>query len=1047
MILYPMFYRKYGVRRLSQLTTPALHGIDKLELPRDTIFHYKGIDATEVGISPDDPVLRHAEKIVMVDHVVELVEKKGPPRTTNQLPAKFIRDYHRRYRRLRPLRKMDSVLRDPRTVVVVNYAIIPHLVRYTTSFFSNYYAWYNIQATMWSRVAELARETDRHQFIRFSLPKHLPSLVDLKKAEQTIARNTLDAFNNDISLDILDIWTWLGENRENSPMSKLGDVDLNKINLVWVESGRWFTINLGLLSDWRIGGEDDVSNESVAISMESQGTDSYNLQRRFLRALMTLFEAKTVVAADIAPEDVEEEEETEDTTDVEVEVDPLSQTSRDRVIADLGDEEEIPDFDLPKVENVPIISPALTDDEIEADLRELERRVEVMDEVPPYVPESATLEDVIIRRCDELVDQGMMSAAEYRRLNKLASRYKEAINPYGGNQTIEDFIKVSPEDLKVSSEVKLPINSPVLRFDPSFAKSSLKDLDRDYINKILPKNIVANVMAIQRAGIAVADYQIDEVEDVMNHYEVHTVRLVPAVGAPSTVRFRVPKVAENGIFRANGVKYRLRRQRADKPIRKTGPNRVALTSYHSKLFVERSEKRVNNYAKWLCSFITEAGLDTQNSEITEMKPSTISLGEVELPFIYTTLASHYRSFTANGIEFYFDYHKRQAKFGEDVVKGLEKKGFVVVGKQAGNKAKFVLVDKSDTFYYADGDQLDVIGKIHDILTIDPNTSPLEMAEVKIFNKNIPLGIVLGAKLGLSGLLKILRAEPRRAAKGERLNLQPNEYAIRFSDETLIFDKEDRQTMLIVSGFAQYRNAIKRYGTHDFDRQEVYYNILEVNGIGGHYVREINLLYDTFIDPITSDLLKEMKEPTDMVNLFLRSAELLLTDHHPPETMMPYMRLRGYERLAGAVYGELIRSVRGYNSKPRSSAAKVEMKPQAVWNSILQDPALSLVDETNPIQNLKEVECVTFTGVGGRSMRSMVERSRIYDKSDMGVISESTTDSSTVGVISYTPPDPKVNSLYGTTDSYDKRKDGAARLLSTSALLSPAADMDDPKRVN
>ncbi len=67
---------------------------------------------------------------------------------------------------------------------------------------------------------------------------------------------------------------------------------------------------------------------------------------------------------------------------------------------------------------------------------------------------------------------------------------------------------------------------------------------------------------------------------------------------------------------------------------------------------------------------------------------------------------------------------------------------------------------------------------------------------------------------------------------------------------------------------------------------------------------MDLIVDMFIDPITKEILTEMKEPTDFIGLLVRSAELLQTDWSPDETDMMHMRIKGYERMAGAVYTEL-----------------------------------------------------------------------------------------------------------------------------------------------
>ena len=78
---------------------------------------------------------------------------------------------------------------------------------------------------------------------------------------------------------------------------------------------------------------------------------------------------------------------------------------------------------------------------------------------------------------------------------------------------------------------------------------------------------------------------------------------------------------------------------------------------------------------------------------------------------------------------------------------------------------------------------------------------------------------------------------------------------------------------------------------------------------------------------------------------------------------------------------------------------------------------------------------------------MVKRSRVFHPNDMGVISESTVDSGDVAISTFLTADPNFSSLRGLSRRYIPGVDGATKLISTAALVSPCADRDDPKRVN
>lgn len=1018
MILYPPYYKKHGIRLLQQLPIPFFSPLDTLTLPAAAILHHLPADDIEYGIAADDYLLRDTSRVVMVDHIKELGDSKGLPRSTMLPSTKLITDYHHRFRRLRPLRKLESAIRDPKTIIVENYALLGHLFRYTNSFFSSFYKWSNIQSSLWKRADEIAAIADRQQYLVCKLPTFLPKLSELIVAEKSITRTSLEPFGNAEALTILDIWIWLGENRANSTMSKMKTESLDKVNLIWVESGRWTVINLGLLNSWRSAKSEGGSGK---------GVPAKDIQRRFLRMLMSMFEARTVAAA----------------PDVAVKAKPVEENPVNNV-------EGKADDGLQSVEVVEDEEPSntLTDAEIEADLAELENFASTTvaadaaaRKVDAYVQKDEPLSAGVLNKCDRLADMGMLSGAEYRRLSGLANKYQEIPSP-DGNGTLADFLVIKPDDIKI--EVSTPIPDIETVFDKSMLKSTLIDFDSRYVEKVLPKDVANAVLGIQNSGVAVTKFEVERFEDAMNKFDAYTIRLVPVAGSPSTVRFRLPVVGEDGTFKANGVKCRLRKQRGDMPIRKAGPARVALTSYYSKTFVDRSSRSVNNYPSWLTNQIVAMGAEDTNPAITDMRLADVYISSEKLPRIYTTLAKRFRSFKAGDYELNFDYYKRIDFFGAEKVAELESKGMVLVGKKG---KEFLLVDDTDAFYLTSSKGLEVVGKIDAIVPVPTAKAPVEFAEVKVFGKAIPIGVVLAYQLGFEKLLKTLQVEPRRVPRGERVKAEDDEYVIHFSDESLVFSREDRLASMVLSGLNQYRDSIRNYSVYDFDQKDVYYNVLEANGLGVRYIREMDLMFQLFVDHITKELLIEMGEPTDLVGLLLRSSELLLTDYHPDETDMQFMRIRGYERLAGAVYSELVKSSRMFNARPVSSGASIELNPQAVWQQIAQDASLGLVEESNPIHNLKEKEVVTFAGTGGRNSRSMVKKTRVYHKNDMGVISEATVDSSDVAITTYLTADPNFTTLRGTTQQYAKGSDGPTALLSTSALLAPAATHDDPKRVN
>lgn len=1061
---YSLFYRRFGVRRLQYLVKPLLFQTKYLKLPKNSLVHY--VDETGMSTGPNlsESYYSNQQKMIMVDHRTELDIEKGTARFIVKPISRFIREYHLKNRRSRPLRDFETVDKDPLITIVESYAIIPSLYKYITSYYSGYNSWWNLQATLWNRVEQIAQISERNQFIFLTLPQVIPSLGLLRMAEKTsdVNKKIVDSIPESSGLMFLELWKWLGDYRANSVMSRLSPKAMEQTNLVWQESGHWFVLNLGLLEQWRL---DTLENDSTVV------------QRRWLRGMISLFSMRSVQLDENEQSEVHEktddlkseQSEAVDETLLLTESNVYNEDEKDIFIPDgkdkLDDLESMLDLELPESLEITSIGDTKDDEEvfsisdkemdnseidriealdIDSDLKELDALTE-----PPksystlyskyQVQSQYDPVKSVVELADDFYNKGLMTPIDYKQSVQNANRFKKIPNPFKEEETLEQAINITPEEIKINN--RQIVNSLPGVTDQSMLNSALIEFDQKYIEKILPKDFCAAVMGIQAAGICIQNYEVSEVQDLHNHYQVHKIKIAPLAGKPTTLSFKLPVVKPDGTFMADGSRYVYRKQRVDCPIRKVSPSRVALTSYYSKLFIERSQRKVNNYPQWLVNHIRRMGLDPSNNQVTELKLSQVFDHELKLPRVYSALASNFSYFEIKDYQFSLDYHKREAN------PKLEVDGFVVIGSS--KQGDVLLMDDSNTIRSVNPNKGDVkeLGLIEDLLLLPLEDRPLEYAEIGIMGQSIPLAFVLGKLIGLGNLLKTLNVNPIRQSVKLPLSLEADQYAVKFSDQVLIFKRGNPKVDLIMTGFNRYSREVKRYSIFQFDKNDVYDIVLESNQLGARYAREIGLLKQLWVDHITRDILIELNEPTDFIGLLFRSVDLLTTDWHPSVMDMEYMRDRGYERLAGNLYTELCRSIRAYKSRPITKNSTLQLNPEAVWLGLLQDPAKAMVEESNPIHNLKEKEVVVYSGRGGRNSRTMTAPTRKYHRSHMGIVSEATVDNSDVATTTYLVPDPNYINVRGISRRLDMEKDGPARKVSTSMLLSPGSDRDAARRVS
>lgn len=1060
MINFEQFYRRFGIRLVSSLIKPNFHVLAELKLPMESMIHYCDYEGISLGPDNNDSMFNGATKNIQVIHQMELKSNLGFPRKLAYIANEDIRTYHNRNLRLRKLLQPDSAFRDPQTLIVENYTFLLKNYTYVKSFYAEYYKWYNIFSTMIENIVKITETNNRNHFIQIGIPKVIPGIPRLDLAShKDINQDILKTFRDPNGYLLLEFWKWLSEDKEisdKSILSKIPNDKLNKVNFVYKEGDNWIVLNLATLLSFS-----KVSKKIEEIKNISKlKIDPIQLRSRFLKMIVSINDLRTANIAKSNNVDIEQVnnqsiiEQTElaeqilDDDQLKIEKEKVvEQTVLTTDITDLDlveDDEETEDLVKKRLEAEDL----MLEQELAYlnDINNIQNTDEVKptkslnqflnDQIPP------TYEEGIMGVANRLADDNMLSTAEYRRCNQLSIAYKN-LKMSDGTPMVE-FAQIKPEDLII--EDKPNIKDKVTVLDKSMLSSSLLEFDSRYINNVLSKDIINSVLSVHNAGIAVVDYKIETVVDVLNEYETHVVKLQPVVGKQSTVRFKVPKIRPDGTFLSNGVSYRFRKMRGDLPIRKISSNEVALTSSYGKAFVTRGRKKTYDYGHWLVSQIHAKVLNESDNDITDLKNANVFDKEAKVPRAYSAIATSIKSLDCRSFTLNFDYRIRESLFGSDNIKKFEKYGNVILG--ISKRGNLLLLDRNNTVYITNGDEVTVFGTIEHFLGLNYPNIPVEFAEATVFNKDVPVGIILSYFLGFENLLKVLKVNPRRVPSHSRLNLSAHEWVIQFNDETLIFSKEDQYSSMILGGFndSGYYKSIKNFSIYSFDKKAVYLNLLEANGLSVRYIREMELMNKMFIDKITLDILTEMKEPVTYQGLLFRSCELLLDDRHPDALDPKFMRIKGYERISSAVYNELVQSIRFHEGRIGKSNLPIDLNPYAVWERISQDPSKALVNEINPIESLKEIEAVTFNGTGGRSRRSMTKITRTYHKNDIGTISESTVDNSDVGINIFTSANPQFTSLRGMSKPYDPKKTTNTSILSTSALVSPASTHDDPKRV-
>lgn len=663
------------------------------------------------------------------------------------------------------------------------------------------------------------------------------------------------------------------------------------------------------------------------------------------------------------------------------------------------------------------------------------------DEIEPeFQLVKADLSTAVMNVASHLADSGQLSAAEFRRAQRLSEAHQK-LPALSGSGTLVEQAARAHELARGLPETMMPTLPTSL--DPSMAKSLINGLDSYYVKDIYQGDIAGMILALQNSGIPVTDVKVSHRRDAMNENYDYSVKLTPIDGAESTIHFQLPALSEDGSFISNGSKCRLDKQRGDMPIRKVRSDRVALTSYYGKAFVDRDPRVSFNFERWLTGQLYLLS-QQPDSGLNVLSMSHVFDHRQRAPRVYTAMATRIDWLEYNDLVLNFNIHKREKICPAEELARWEKGGGLVCGRT--KKGAIITVDFDNIFYRHQEGKTLVIGTVNDLFDGKLGSAPVSISVMKVRGQTLSLGFIMAYFYGLQKLLNMLKVERRTVSKGTRLVVDETELAIVFADETLIVNKTDPKVSMILGGLNLFHKSLRRFQRHDFNRPAVYLNVLADYGMGMTQLKELELLQKMFVDPITEEILKDIKEPTTFDGLLLRANELLILDDHPKETDMASMRIRGNERLPGLVYAEMVKAIRRYHNQSGKDR-KVELNPRSVWMEIAKDSSKTLCEDINPVQTLKEREKVNYSGLGGRDSTTMVRRSREYQENDLGIISEAGVDSGKVGIISALSADPKLANMRGIASRYDRVRDGASSQFSTTAMLLPLGIHDDAKRVS
>lgn len=1067
--IYSSFRQTNATFRQGQVGT-KLVTTDKLQLPAMSVLHicdqYLNHEVSTIYPDLNNPLIHNESFHKYLDFVVHIPSKdalKFPVADTYRFrPLNYTTDIRKFYTTNKDIYRITSrsILSQANLLPIFDYNVISTTL--VTGQF-NYYRKFDI--LLRSILANVASIEGRHQYLQFELSKTLYKKSQFQQTFDKINYQTVRVKNDPSFYLLIHLINFLSKDSTTSLFSQLTQVQLDQLNVILTAGDKAIIYNLGdmkaivdtrqdnnfyqmvirHISTLKLAGYEnkditELDDKSYDELMETHAHDDSHVSATPEKTLDTPHATHIITGPsdNVAVKPVVTPEEPEEI----VHAPPVVKTTgSDTVLTPIHEQPK-----LEKAAPKPIVH---TD----------EKPVKAAKPLPSPVPYDTNRPTSVIDNASHtlIVNNPNYTDAQKHRLLQLSQTYKTLTLD---GVSLEELLDLTPEPVITDGNLEfLKVHVP----DQSMLKSTAIDLDRHYVQHMMAKDIAAVAAQMATNGMFLVGIEQHESVTQLNKIKYYKLSYEDMDGRRHKAAFKLPIVSHDGTILVNGITSRMIKQQVNLPICKIDSNRVSLASNYNKTIVERIATKAHSYDAWIIKYIHAVYKEKVGLDINYGALHT----DAKLPYNYTCIANRYSHIRFGALDFTFDYtHRfgdepliREVRLGQTKWKvdlGLyEKKYGILCGRatvrQTAPVYLFFGYDNIIRAVSTVNEKVDVLGSFEELLfrtfadKVEPPKPLSEWTELKILDKNFPISFILGFQFGLKRTLEHIKLDYKFYPKGTRYPRSYTTISVPFADGNLVFDRYPLEKSYVAAGLLKFDTRGFEIGR--FDSPDGYYTLLEESGFSMNYLKGITDFFRLFVDPITSDVLLKMHEPTDPAGLLLRATQMLVTQDYILASSMKNHRLRGYERFASILYNEMARTYATFANQ-RGNKKLFSVNPEAVFMRIIQDQTLQIVDEINPIENLKDKHALTYAGMGGRTAQSFVVEDRRYPPDAVGVLSECTPDSGKVAINSYVTASPVIQNIRGMFETpKDIEKLEPSQVLSVTSLLMPSATQEDAKRAN
>lgn len=595
------------------------------------------------------------------------------------------------------------------------------------------------------------------------------------------------------------------------------------------------------------------------------------------------------------------------------------------------------------------------------------------------------------------------------------------------DMTLADIDEIKATDVEIEA---IDVSAKMHSGNKNMGISKMANFEKSYNENCMNKDILSAFTSLNNKALPmfIISTEVTDTSDPLNYKETWRVTLEDSNRQRHTITVDIPKFIDDKFLYLGGNKKTIVKQNYFYPVVKTGPDEVQIVTNYNKVFIYRNSH--GSSAKTFSNIERLTKLYAKSPEAAKLfrigNAYNLNTGRIST-IEFDELSKYFYEYKSGNTIIYFSRENGDAAYPPDKVPD----GYMFIGME--NKKPILINVSTQTT----DDGRNIVDIISENLTDDLRSEYMSMPVgkrllfniAKIMGQYVSLISLLGYWEGLTTVLK--KAGISYTLSDKRVSPTHDTAVIKFADCYLSY-KNTIEAQLLMNGINVFDT--KLYNFSDFDEDTPYIDYFRKVYGKASIVNALTNAYEFTLDPITLEILKDMKLPEDIVSLFIHASNLLADNDFTGENKQWMYRIRSNEIIPAILYDSIAKHYIDY----RNSAGrhKLSVPRDAVIKQLLALQTVEDYSVLNPVVDAYKTSLVSCKGFRGLNLDdSYDEEKRSYDPSMMGIMAISTSPDSNCGINRELTWEPSITNARGYVEikPEDELKD--VNLFSVSELVT------------